>query len=75
VFQSIQSNVITQTREHVALYFISVDCVAHQTNLVIMVLIKLSLVVWVENILQSLYVFLSHSPKKGVWNLCPLPRH
>jgi hypothetical protein len=53
-----------QAREHVALYFISVDCVTHQTNLVILILIKLSLGVQVESILQSLYAFLSHSPKK-----------
>jgi hypothetical protein len=64
VFQSIPFNVVTKTSEHVALYLISVDCVAHQTNLVILVLIKLSLVVWVESILQSLYAFLLHNPKK-----------
>jgi hypothetical protein len=56
--------VITQTREHIALYFIAMNCVPYQTNLVILVLIKLSLVVHVESILQSLYAFLTHSPKK-----------
>jgi hypothetical protein len=45
VFEGIQFGVITQTREQIAPYLIGVHCVAHQTNLTILVLSKLSLVV------------------------------
>jgi len=64
VFQSIQSRVITQTNEQIAPFFIGVHYVAHRTNLAILVLNKLSLVMHIEGMLQSLYAFFSHSPKK-----------
>jgi hypothetical protein len=40
------------------------QCVAHLTNLVVIVLSKLPLVSCIETILQSLYAFFAHNPKK-----------
>jgi hypothetical protein len=64
VFQGIRSRVITQTNEQIAPFLIGVHCVAHWNNLAILVLSKLSLVMHIEGMLQSLYAFFSHSPKK-----------
>ncbi len=64
VFQGIWSKVITQTKEQIAPFLIGVHYVAHRTNLVILVLNKLSLVMHIEGMLQSLYAFFSHNSKK-----------
>jgi hypothetical protein len=37
---------------------------AHQTNLIVLVLSKMNLVTNIESMLQSLYAFFSHNPKK-----------
>jgi len=62
VFEGIQYGVITQTKEQITPFFIGVHYVAHQTNVAILVLSKLSLVMHIESMLQSLYAFFSHSP-------------
>jgi len=49
--------VFIQTWEQIAPYLIIVHYVTHQTNLVILVLSKLSLVACIEGMLQSLYIF------------------
>jgi hypothetical protein len=64
MFQGIQIGVITQTWEQSTPYLIIVHCVAHRTNMVVLVLNKLSLVAHIEGMLQSLYVFFPHSQKK-----------
>jgi hypothetical protein len=56
--------VITQIRKQFASYLLGVHYVAHQTNLTILVLSKLSLVMHIESMLESLYGFFLHSPKK-----------
>jgi hypothetical protein len=64
VFQGIRIGVITQIREQTTPYLINAHCVAHQTNLVVLVLSKLSLVVCIGGMLQSLYTFFFHILKK-----------
>ncbi len=56
VFQGIWIGVFIQTWEQIAPYLIGVHYVTHQTNLVILVLSKLSLVACIEGMLQSLYI-------------------
>ncbi len=51
VFQGIWSGVITQINEQIAPFLIGVHCVTHQTNLVVLVLSKLSLVMYIEGML------------------------
>ncbi len=46
------------------LFFIGVHCMAHKTNLIIVVLSKLPLVFCIEFMLHSLYSFFAHNPKK-----------
>ncbi len=60
---------ITQIQKQLASYLLGVHYVAHQTNLTILVLRKLSLVMHIESMLESLYGFFLHSPKKA------LPKH
>jgi hypothetical protein len=55
MFQGIWAKVITQTKEQPVFYFIEVHYMAHWTNLVILVLRKLSLVMCIEGMLQSLH--------------------
>ncbi len=64
IFQGIWSRVINQIKEQIAPFLIGVHYVTHQTNLAILVLSKLSLVMHIESMLQSLYAFFSHNPKK-----------
>jgi hypothetical protein len=51
IFQGIRSRVISQTKEQIAPFFIGVLHVAHRTNMVILVLSKLSLVMHIEGML------------------------
>ncbi len=51
VFQGIWFGVITQTKEQTTPFLIGVHYVAHRTNLVILVLSKLSLVMHIEGML------------------------
>jgi hypothetical protein len=51
IFQGIWFGVNIQTKEQIAPFFISVHCVAHRTNLAILVLNKLSLVMHIEGML------------------------
>ncbi len=41
-----------------------VHCFVHKTNLVVVTLCKLDLVRQLEGILQALYAFFTHKPKK-----------
>jgi hypothetical protein len=54
----------TQVKENTALYLLGVHYMAHQTNLAIVVLLKMPLMSHNEAMLQSLYAFFIHSPKK-----------
>jgi hypothetical protein len=74
MFQSIWAKVITQTREQLAFYFIGVHDMAHWTNLVILVLKKLSLVMCIEAMLQSLHAIF-HIVEKRYSNLWTLLDH
>jgi hypothetical protein len=71
MFQGIWAKVITQTRELLAFYFIEVHYMAHWTNLVILVLRKLSLVMCIEGMLLSLHAIF-HIVEKRYSNLSTL---
>ncbi len=51
VFQGVHANMITQIKKQLALYLFGVHCVAHWTNVVILVLNKLTLVAHIEGML------------------------
>jgi hypothetical protein len=56
--------VTTQMKYNVAPFMIGVHYFVHWTNLVVLVLSKLNLVVLLKALLQALYGFFPHSPKK-----------
>jgi len=64
VFQGHHNGAITQVKEQIALYVLGVHSMAHQTNLIVLVFSKMNLVANIESMLQSLYAFFSHNPKK-----------
>ncbi len=64
VFQGIWFRVIIQTKEQIASFLIGVYYVAYQTNLVILVLSKLSLIMHIEICYSPCMPFFSHNPKK-----------
>ncbi len=45
-------------------FIVSVHCMAHLTNLVAQTFSNLPLVSWIENLLQCLYGYFNHSPKR-----------
>jgi hypothetical protein len=51
-------------KKNVAPFMMGIHCFIHQINLDVLVLSKLRLVVQLEALLQALYGFFSHSPKK-----------
>ncbi len=71
MFQGIWAKVITQTREQLTFYFIGVHYMTHWTNLVILVLRKLSLVMCIKGMLQSLHAIF-HIVEKRYSNLWTL---
>jgi len=49
---------------HTTPFLIGVHCTTHKTNLTIVILSKLPLVSCIEFMIQSLYSFFAHNPKK-----------
>lgn len=64
VFKNAKIGVIVQMKKIVTPFMIGVLCFVHQTKLVMLVLLKFSLVAWLEVLLQAMHVFFSHSFKK-----------
>jgi hypothetical protein len=64
VFQGAKASLTTQMKKNVAPFMMGIHCFIHQINLDVLVLSKLRLVVQLEALLQVLYGFFSHSPKK-----------
>jgi hypothetical protein len=66
IFQDARIDVTTKMKmkKTVAPFMIEIHCFVQQTNLVMLVLLKLSLVVQLEVLLQAMYVFFFHSFKK-----------
>jgi fatty acid desaturase len=64
VFQSASVGVITQMKKRVVPFMIGVHCFVHWMYLAVLVLLKLSLVTWLEVLLQAVYVLFFHSLKE-----------
>ncbi len=43
---------------------IRIHCMSHRTNLAVQTFLKLTIVRKIEDVLQSLYAYFSHSPKR-----------
>jgi hypothetical protein len=64
VFQGHRLNIILQFKEKVTPFLNGVPCFAHKTNLVVVTLSNLDLMCQLEGILQNMYAFFTHNPKK-----------
>ncbi len=64
MFQGARTSIITQMKENVVPFMMGIHCFAHQINMDVLVLSKLRMVVQLEALLQALYGFFFHSPKK-----------
>ncbi len=64
VFQSARASLTKQMKENVAPFIMGIHCFVHPSNLVVLVLSMLTLVAQLEALLQALYGFFFHSPKK-----------
>jgi hypothetical protein len=64
VFQGTKSGVTKQIKKNYVLHSIKVHCMAHCTNLAMQTLLKLPLVIQLENLLQTLHSYFAHSPKR-----------
>jgi hypothetical protein len=64
VFQGHRTNMTLQFKEKVTPFLNGVHCFAHETNLVMLTLSNLDLVCQLEGILQNMYAFFTHNPKK-----------
>jgi hypothetical protein len=64
MFQNIRIGVIVQLKKQDAPIIISVHCMNHWTNMVVQTFYKLGIVWKIEVVLQSLYVYFSHSLKR-----------
>jgi hypothetical protein len=56
--------VIIQLKKENAPFMIGVHCMSHYTNLIVQTLSIMSIVRKIEDVLQSLYAYYFHSPKK-----------
>jgi hypothetical protein len=63
VFQGVRTGVTVQLKEHHAPLVSGMHCMSHRTNLAVQTLSQVPLVMRIEELLQSLYSFFSHSPK------------
>jgi len=54
----------TQFKDKIVPFITGMHCFAHQTNLAVITLSNVLLMHQLEGILQSMYVFFSHSSKK-----------
>jgi hypothetical protein len=64
IFQGAKMGVTIQMKEIVAPFMIGIHYFVYLKDLAILVLLKFSLVFELEVLLQAMYVFFSHSPKK-----------
>ncbi len=64
VFQGHRTSMTTQFKNKVVPFITRVHCFAHRTNMTVITLSNVSLMHQLEDILQSMYVFFSHSLKK-----------
>jgi hypothetical protein len=64
VFESAKVGVTTYMKEIVVPFMIKIHSFVHQMNLAMLVLSILSLVTWLEVLLQAMYVFFLHLIKK-----------
>jgi hypothetical protein len=64
IFQGHRNNVTMELKKVVAFFFNGIHCFAHKTNLAMITLSNLPLVHQLDGVLQNLYVFFTHSPKK-----------
>ncbi len=58
------SKAIIQALDNTIPYFISLYCMRHKTNPITIVLSKLFPILCIEAMLQALYMFFAHNPKK-----------
>jgi hypothetical protein len=65
VFQGVRTGVIVQLKDSHAPFVMEIHCMSHRTNLVVQTLSQVPLVARIEDMLQSLYSFFSHSPKRN----------
>jgi hypothetical protein len=65
VFQGVRTGVTVQLKEHHAPFLSGMHCMSHRTNLAVQTLSQVPLVMRIEELLQSLYSFFSHSPKRN----------
>jgi hypothetical protein len=63
VFQGCPTSVTFQLKEKFAPCMMVQHCMAHQTNLIVQVLLNLPMVAKLEDLLQSLYFYFSNSLK------------
>jgi len=63
-FQGLRFEVRVQIQQQYVPFVISVHCTAHQTKFAIQNLFNLPLVFCIENLLQCLYGYFNHSPKR-----------
>jgi hypothetical protein len=75
VFQDSRIGVIIQMKETIVPFFMGVHCFVHRINLDVLMLSKLNLVDKLGALLQAMYAFFSHSPKKYLefQKLCEVP--
>jgi hypothetical protein len=63
MFQGCSVRVIKQMKGHIAFYLIGMLCIAHKTNLAILVLNNLSMVACIVQVYFSFLFIFSHNPK------------
>lgn len=63
-FQGHHTSIIVQAKDNTILYFINLHCMKHKTNPITIVLSKLSAILCIETMLQALYMFFAHNPRK-----------
>ncbi len=64
VFQGVKTCVIVQLKYKNAPFFIIVHSMNHHTNLIVQVIFELGIVWEIEDVLQNLYAYFFHSPKR-----------
>ncbi len=74
VLQGLKLGVTLQFKEEVALFVTRVHCFIYKTNLVVITLSSVFLVHQLEVLLQRLYAFFVHNPKKFYLLICCKPR-
>jgi hypothetical protein len=65
MFQGVRTGVTVQLKDSHAPFVMGIHCMSHRTNLAVQTLLQVPLVAWIEDMLQSLYSFFSHSPKRN----------